>query len=837
MFEDPLHRAARMFPIATVVNSLTALGYTHDLIRTHWDSRDGIQPESIVPLPVTAFWDRPFDRFRSALAVAELNGISTRQRANEVVLQTVSHVLLCDDQVAELWLLDRDEITCKEKVPTEKIPHLFRRYDEQLNRANVAKQKLRLRQYALYESDSDGQSFGTWAVRPTIEHASAVLNSLVKAVSGLGLAPTQIDDHVRWLFRVLTLRIGKDRDWDVAGDLTRESVTDFLERAHVYPTPWMSKGVSNRMQTCIAEHVLETLQPMNFASIDPLLIIKAFNVPALTRLRRNNNLFPTPRPYAWDMMSSIPLHPGMAVLDPTVGTGTFLMAAGHALWTLWASSDSALSRLRDSLYGADSSPFSCDFANMALDLAFGWHEKGWKVTQALATETVLDLPVDREWAIVGNPPWNGRGRSENEAGKILSSYIDALSERPSGWIATIVPRTVWTNKSAHGMSLRERAATNFQMEAVWELPWASIAGGRAQAIASVMSRGHHPSPTVWKRLDSEGVVHRIGYNLEHDRAAAPILESPDARYLVQKTSNRRRLGHWYNIRVGVQPLPGTPGRLESFRGGQLPYIESKREMQMQPAKPLAYLSLEDLGDDVWVHRYFAYPATLYRSELQSLPQLCIPQNIYEGLSRLSVSVYNSPVLFSNRFLICTRRRRTSMDFTRGVGRLLTSAIGRLWLHLFATSGRHLTKTALETFPLPPDNSVERIGANSELAVYEIENTDCQHEVASSRMCVKEEYTICHAYGLNDKEATVVLALGYMLDFNEPPPRKMLEQFGPDVRTLRRATTRLEALDPDEDTDEGLKLYLQALEEWDKERYLVLKGTYYELAIDKIAVLK
>ena len=826
-----------MFPTSTVVKSLTDLGYTQDLIRTHWDSRDGIQTGSAVPLPVTAFWDRPFDRFRSALAVAELNGLPTIQRANEIVLQTVSHVLLCDDQVAELWLLDRDEIRRRETVPTADLPHLFRRYDEQLSRASVAKQKLRLRQYALYESDPDGQSFGTWAVRPTIEHANAVLTSLVKAVSGLGLDPAQVDDHVRWLFRVLTLRVGKDRDWDVASDLSRESVTDFLERAYFYPSPWNSNSVSSRMQISIAEHVLETLQPMNFASIDPLLIIKAFNVPALTRLRRNNNLFPTPRPYAWDMMSSIPLHPEMAVLDPTVGTGTFLVAAGHALWTLWASSDSALSRLREALYGADSSPFSCDFANIALDLAFGWHEEGWKISQALATDTVLDLPSFQECAIVGNPPWNGSGRSENEAGKILSSYVDAISERSSGWIATIVPRTVWTNRSAHGRSLRERAATNFQMEAVWELPWESISGGRAQAIASVMSRGHHPSATVWKRLDDEGVVHRIGYNTEHGRSDSPILESPDARYLLQKTSDRRKLGNWYNIRVGMQPLPGTPTVLESFHDGQLPYIESKREWQTRHTRPHAHLHLEDVGDDVWVHQYFAYPATRYRSELRSLPQLCIPQNIYEGLSQLSVSVYDSPILFSNRFLICTQRQKTSMDFTKGVARVLTSTIGRLWLHLFATSGRHLAKTSLETFPLPPHDCVERIGTSSELAVHEIEDTDCKYEVVSSGMSVKMEYTICHGYGLNDKEATVVLALGYMLGFNEPPPRGILEQFAPDVRILTRATTELETLDPDEDADEGVKLYLQALEEWDKERYLVLKGTYYELAIDKIAVLK
>ena len=824
-----------MLPVATVRSSLAHLGYAEDLIQTDWAANDGIQDEPPIPLAMMAFWDHPFDRFRSALAVAELNGCPAKGYAQRIVLQTVCHVILCDDQNAELWLLDRDDVKRGQQVSLTNIADLFNRNAAQLQRGSVAKQKLRIRQYALYEADPQGQSFGDWAVRPTIDHTNRVFARLIKRVSQLVPRPLPVDDHMRWLFRLLTLRVGKDRGWGVASDLNREVISEFFERAEMYPRIWSSDRVSTATRTQIVEQVLETLQPFIFASIDPILIIKAFQIPALGRLQKRINLFPTPRPYAWDMMSSIPLHSDMSVCDPTVGTGTFLIAAGHSLWSNWESDYSPVSRLREMLHGADSSAFSVDVTQIALDLAFGWDDIGWKIVEAPAAETISTLSHGREWVIVGNPPWEAEGRSENEAGKILSTYVDTLSERKAGWIATIVPRTVWTNRSSHGRALRESVASTYQVEAVWELPWEAIAGGRSQAIASVIARGNSPAVTVWKRVDDKGIVHRVGYTSARERPSMLSLVAPDARFLRRRLGRCTKLADWYNVRVGMRLRKGKSAEIAVFQNGDVPYIEAKGDMERELIKPRAILTRRQVRDDRWIREHFEWPALGYRSELESLPQLSIPQNIYEGLVQLSVTVLKDTLLLSNRFLICTPRLDTTVEFASGVAAILTSAIGRLWLHAFGVAGRHLAKTALERFPLPPSDVVSVIGRVQELRPRRIPGIGGTYGAAVSNMSFEYQLFVCSSYGLDTKECAVVLGLGRILGFNDPLPKSLLEHFAPNDRKLEQTIRCIEELDLEKETDEGVELYIRALTEWDQRRHLVLDGEGYQIAVDKIAV--
>ena len=715
------------------------------------------------------------------------------------------------------------------------IGYLFRRNAENLERANVAKQKLRLRQYTLYETDPQGRAFGDWAVRPTIDHANKVFSSLVKRVSLLVPRPLPIDDHIRWLFRLLTLRVGKDRGWSVASDLDRRGISAFCQRANTYPTPWLADQLPSEVGEQIAEDVLDTLESLNFESIDPILIVKAFRIPALRSLRKRINLFPTPRPYAWDMMSSIPLHAGMAVCDPTVGTGTFLVAAGHALWSGSGMDDGQLSPLRQVLHGADSSALSVDFARIALDLAFGWDETGWRIEAAPASTTISNLSHEKEWVIVGNPPWQGQGRSQNVAGEILSDYVDAISERPAGWIATIVPRTVWTSRSTYGESLRKRVAERYQVESVWELPWDAITGGRTQAIASVISRGSPSAVTTWKRVGSDGVVHRVGYNSPGSWSKMRPVNGPDAHFICDRFAKCESLGEWYNVRVGMQRRSRKDTRLDAYLDGDIPYIEARADIEREYAIPRALLNAEIIRDDSWISDHFAYPAAKYRSELHRLPQLSMPQNIYEDLSTLSVCVFNDPVLLSNSFLICTPRKVITDNFARGIATILTSSIGRLWLHLFAIAGRHLAKMDVERFPLPSREAIEEIGAIGNLRARYVGGTRCNYEAAVPNNSVESQLAICRGYELELRESAVLLSLGHLLGFNDRLPQSVLDSLAPDAVELEQMIRKLETVDIEREPDQGRALYARALAQWDQRRYLVLDGDGWQIAIGRLSV--
>ena len=203
--------------------SLNEFGYSDEFIKTDWVPNSVLPEEDTPHLPLTAFWGHPFDQFRSAVTVIEKNGIPAKDLAKRVALRTLSHVLLCDDEEVELWLLDSEDIKRHEsRVPINQTESLVENYSTDLKRSIVVDQKIRLRQYALYEADPKGQSFGDWAVRPSIRQASIYLSRLVTGViaSSSGSASSK-ENMIRWLFRVIALRVGKDRNWDIASDLER----------------------------------------------------------------------------------------------------------------------------------------------------------------------------------------------------------------------------------------------------------------------------------------------------------------------------------------------------------------------------------------------------------------------------------------------------------------------------------------------------------------------------------------------------------------------------------------------------------------------------------------
>ena len=819
--------------IEAIHRSFNEFGYSDELIKRSW------VPHSVLPeverphLPLTAFWGHPFDQFRSAVTVVEKNGVPTKDLAKGIALRTLSHVLLCDDEDIELWLLDSEDIKKHEnRVPISQIESLVDRYGGNLERSIVVSQKIRLRQYALYEADPKGQSFGQWAVRPSIEQASANLSKLVAKVvthPAPGASSEASKNVIRWLFRVLALRVGKDRNWDIASDLGREAVSEFAKRAEDYPRPWPKIGTSLSIneRSSISERVLETLNNFDFSTVDPIFIVKAFGSPALKQVRADIDLFPTPRPYAWDMMASIPLREGMGIHDPTIGTGTFLVAAGHAFWARCSSEDDVLPQIRDSLHGTDKSSLSTDLSHITLDLAFGWNNIGWQITEERADLAVSKLSRKREWILVGNLPWSGRGRSQNQAAKILALYVDILSKRDSGWIATIVPRSVWTSRDSTGDALRKSINSNFQIESAWELPWDAIKGGRAQSIATVLSRGQPPTTTVWNRQSQKGVIHTIGYSPAHQGIADRFFPSSDARYLKRRLANYLKLQDYYNIRVGIEL--NSPDRITR---GNLPFMRSLRNLEEGETQP-DYLATTDIKhDSKWAKHHFTRQAYAYRNELRVLPQVAVPRHIYEGPARLRAMVFDQPMLLSKSFLICTPRIETTMALARGIATILVSSLGRLWLYLFASAGRHLSNVALGDFPLPDKSQIEKIATTSIGSHLRCGSTS--YELISPHASLEHEFKICASYGFDEKEQMTILALTHILGYNPAIPRTWIPKYVSDSLKLRRMTDELENLPLD--SEQRSHLYLEILSEREKDEYWIIRDEDCQLSIDKSEVV-
>ena len=813
---------------------LCTVGYDDSLIRTDWSPHDVAHSRAPISVPLMAFWAKPFDQFRSAVAIVQKNGVSPRQVAEH----TVSHVLQCEEDSAELWLLDATDIKREGPVPIEQLEGLFNTYRQQIDRSNVARTKIQLRQYALYEADPQGNAFGQWAVKPSIDVACSRLESLVAATKKhCGLTVPE-QDWARWMFRIVALRVGLDAAWPVASGLGREDVSGFVDRAAHYPDKWGPTGESFRNHRMdITEKALSYLQHFDFSTVDPLFISKAVSVASLKTLRSGIDLFPTPKPFAWDMMASIPLTENVGVCDATAGTGTFLIAAGHAIWANASDRQTDLPDLRRVLRCADSSAFSTDFAHIGLDLAFGWKDAKWSVDNIDARQAVSDLPCDREWALVGNPPWAAEGPSRNKASQILSHYVEALTERASGWIAVILPRSVLSNRNSQDRKIRQQISTHFRLESAWDLPFNSIPGGRSQGVAIVLSRGDVQTTTVWKQIDKRGIVNTVGYSRY---SVDSFFMSAHARFLRSKFADSPRIGDWFDGSVGVTlkarkclQSPPVGGDVSFVHWvAQLQNLSSDWRCQLEEKGLPSSLGFDDaMSKNGWLEKNSKRPARFYRSMLDKLPHIVVPLPMYEGVGNFSCVVIERPMLFGDAFCILTSSNEVSSTFARGVAVVMSSLLGRLWLHLHAFAGRHLSKTELMKFPLPIKDQLESLG--------QLKGPigDTPYEVFKHGECFAHELRVCSAYGLDECESTALLALSHLLGHQPSNPqslRRSMEGVKADTAHLRRLQSLAEK---DGDVRESSQLYMKALAEMQKDEYLVVEGdnSNYQLSIEKTTI--
>ena len=320
-----------------------------------------------------------------------------------------------------------------------------------------------------------------------------------------------------------------------------------------------------------------------------------------------------------------------------------------------------------------------------------------------AKQTLEEMPVDRQWALVGNLPWSAKGKGRNASALVLEDYVDALSRRDAGWIAVIVPRSVWTSAKQRDVRLRERMTGAFQLESVWELPWGAIAGGRAQAVAALLSKGQPATTSIWKQVDKGRAVHTVGYSRPR-RNPDDCLSAP-AQYLRTRLASFSVLRDWFDVWEGVKFKGELSGSPQS--GGTVPLIRRKREVGAN-ASGLPPLTMADITENGgWIRHNCSRPAKSYAADLRKLPQFAIPRHIYEGTSvRMHSLLLTKPMLLSDAFLISVPKEDLNMAFARGVVALLNTALGRLWLHIFATAGRHLSNQRAMAFPLPPSDHVE-----------------------------------------------------------------------------------------------------------------------------------
>ncbi len=179
-----------------------------------------------------------------------------------------------------------------------------------------------------------------------------------------------------------------------------------------------------------------------------------------------------------------------SVLDPSVGGGVFLVAAGgHLVERLGAARADVASRL----YGIELDPLACDIARSAVWLwaAPSTTVEEKSVAQALHENIVLADALTARWAepdiVIGNPPFLGQLAADTARtperrqllvtrfGTAASGYVDeaalfALAAARAttltrGVVGMILPRTFASAESA--ASVREEIARSHEISDLW----------------------------------------------------------------------------------------------------------------------------------------------------------------------------------------------------------------------------------------------------------------------------------------------------------------------------------------------------------------------------------
>ncbi len=204
----------------------------------------------------------------------------------------------------------------------------------------------------------------------------------------------------------------------------------------------------------------------------------------------------TPRPLVELLLSRLDVGPGKRILDPTCGSGGFLVVAG---------------RRGASVLGIEKDPFLADLASVNLRLAGVDGEVRCDDFFAVDPE-----PLD---AVVANPPFSvevtdpevlARYDLGDVRGRVLSDwlFIEALERwvRPGGQAAVVLPWSIVGNPTA--AALRRRIDRAWRREAMCALPEGVFRpfGGAAGRAALLWLR-RRPAPeavTMWAALDDPG---------------------------------------------------------------------------------------------------------------------------------------------------------------------------------------------------------------------------------------------------------------------------------------------------------------------------------------------
>jgi tRNA1(Val) A37 N6-methylase TrmN6 len=243
----------------------------------------------------------------------------------------------------------------------------------------------------------------------------------------------------------------------------------------------------------------------------------ALAAPTSSTGRKKSGSFYTPRElvnFALDAALSPVLERGTlpTVLDPSCGSGNFLVAAAERLA---ATSTHAAAASR--VHGIDIDPLAAELAAFSLWRFVGKPGSPWNPhRKRIAVADALDARDTSAYdVVVGNPPYlnqleTSTANSRDKAAKLaewsggaITGYADLSSAflllacercRPGGRFALVMPQSLLAARDAAGV--RERLLRDSRLCSLWVASRSHFAGATVLTCVPCFERGGEPEPVV-----------------------------------------------------------------------------------------------------------------------------------------------------------------------------------------------------------------------------------------------------------------------------------------------------------------------------------------------------
>ncbi len=234
--------------------------------------------------------------------------------------------------------------------------------------------------------------------------------------------------------------------------------------------------------------------------------------------------FFTPRHVTRFMVDFIEVSKKDVVVDPTCGTGGFLISSLNRMTEGKALTKAEINNVvRDHLIGFENEPITAALcvANMIL--------RGDGTTGIVKGDCFVDdqYPEGKASVVLGNPPFPHK-QTDDPAEKFVERGLEAL--RPRGLLAMIVPISVITKSSTSKANWRRRILRENTLKAVITLPSELFQPYASSTTAIIVLQRGIPhardSRTFFCRIENDGL--KIKKNVRIERAGDQLPKALDA---------------------------------------------------------------------------------------------------------------------------------------------------------------------------------------------------------------------------------------------------------------------------------------------------------------------